>query len=137
DAAAAEDLRDSELEQSRAEAGNREAAGEDAEADEKGIEDATMVGQWVNLAVADGGHRGEGHVEAVEPTPTLDEMEAGGTAKNNEANEDDDEVDAMEYVHGATGRDASWGGRDELSRRPDMRQRVTRRAKKRSGRAAY
>jgi hypothetical protein len=40
-------------------------------------EDAAHVRQRMDLAVSDGGDGGQHHVEAVEPAPAFDEMEAG------------------------------------------------------------
>ena len=40
--------------------------GGDAEDDEKGIEDASGVGEGMDLAVADRGHGGQRHVEGIE-----------------------------------------------------------------------
>ena len=52
--------------------------GGDAEDDEKGIEDASGVGERMDLAVAHRGHGGEGHVEGIEGRVAVDDGEAHG-----------------------------------------------------------
>src|SRR5262249_22509049 len=69
----------------------------------------------MDFAVPDRGHGRQRHIEAVEPVPAFDKMEAYGAAQNDQAHQRHNQVGAMKYAHGESACDASWGASKKMS----------------------
>src|SRR5581483_2533924 len=71
--------------------------------DDKNVEYASGMRQGMSLLVTNGGERGDHHVKAIEPWPTLDKMEARCSGSNDQQQCETNAPEIAKYFHFSRG----------------------------------